>query len=94
MIARQFDLDLQVASGEPAALASDLRFGDIVAITDQDHRFVRTPRKGWVAIGAIAHGQSVGGGHGLGLVTLVTGPADRFSLDAWPTATLVRLLAG
>jgi hypothetical protein len=93
MLARQFNLDLQVSEGEPARIARDLHFGDIVAVLDQDHRFLRGPREGWLALGVIAHGQSIGGGHGLGLVTLVTGPSDRFILDQSPDASLASLLS-
>lgn len=60
-----------------AALAADLRFGDVIAIADQDHRYLRAPRAGWVAIGVVCHGRSVGGGHGFGMVTLLSGPMER-----------------
>jgi hypothetical protein len=39
-------------------------------------------------VGVIAHGHSVGGGHGLGMVSLISGPAARFSLDESQSASL------
>jgi hypothetical protein len=92
MSAARFDIDVLVDEPPVAELAADLRFGDVVALLDQDHRWVRTPRPGWVAIGVMCHGRSVGGGHGFGLVTLLSGPADRLALDLAPDARLDRLI--
>ena len=92
MSAARFDLDVLTDEGPSAAVATHLRFGDIVAIEDQDHRATRTPRPGWLAVGLICHGRSAGGGHGLGLVTLLTGPAERFDLSISAEARLDRLL--
>lgn len=50
----------------------DLRFGDIVAITDADTRYGRTYRKGAVTIGVVIHGDSFIAGHGPGVTTLMT----------------------
>ena len=50
----------------------DLRFGDIVAITDADSRFGRSYRTGAVTIGVIIHGDSFISGHGPGVTTLMT----------------------
>lgn len=88
----RFNIDLQVDQPPVAAAADGLRFGDIVALLDQDHSVGREHRAGWIAIGAIAHGHSVGGGHGLGMVTLVSGPEDRFSLEAASGASLTSLV--
>jgi len=49
----------------------DLRFGDIVAITDADTRFGRYYKKGACTIGVIVHGNSVIAGHGPGVTTLL-----------------------
>ncbi|MCL1884143.1 MAG: DUF4438 domain-containing protein [Defluviitaleaceae bacterium] len=51
---------------------SNLRFGDIVAITNADTRFGRTYRSGACTIGVIVHGSSVIAGHGPGVTTLMT----------------------
>ena len=88
----QYNLDLQLAAPSIARAAAALRFGDVVALHGQDHRFGRQPRRGWTSVGVIAHGQSVGGGHGLGLVTLLSGPAARFALVRAASARLPRLL--
>ncbi|MCL2357824.1 MAG: DUF4438 domain-containing protein [Defluviitaleaceae bacterium] len=50
----------------------DLRFGDIVAITDADTRFGRSFRAGACTIGVVVHGGSVIAGHGPGVTTLMT----------------------
>src|SRR5262249_51654007 len=80
MSPRRFNIDLQIDQPPVAELARDLRFGDVVALLDQDHRFGRRFNRGWVAIGVIAHGTSGAGGHGYGMATLLSGPAARLSL--------------
>ena len=46
---------------------------------DQDHRFGRGFRRGFCAIGVVAHGgHGAIPGHGVGVVTIMSGPADRF----------------
>jgi len=49
-----------------------LRFGDFVAVMDHDNRYGRTFRKGAVTIGVIVHSDSPLGGHGPGLMTLMS----------------------
>jgi len=57
----------------------ELRLGDVVAMHDQDHRFGRGFRRGFCAIGVVAHGgHGAIPGHGVGVVTIMSGPADRF----------------
>jgi hypothetical protein len=93
MAAQRFNIDLQIDQPPIAALAAELRFGDVVALLDQDHRYARCHRAGWVAIGVICHGASVGGGHGFGMMTLLSAPADRLALQPSTEARLGRLLA-
>lgn len=50
----------------------NLRFGDIVAITDADTRFGRTYKSGACTIGVVVHGSSKIAGHGPGVTTLMT----------------------
>jgi hypothetical protein len=50
----------------------ELRFGDIVAITDADHSYGRIYRKGAISIGIVAHGASNIAGHGPGVTSLLT----------------------
>ena len=92
MPSAMFNMDLNSQSAPVAALADNLRFGDIVAVLDQDHRHGRRHRPGFVMIGIIAHGETIAGGHGFGLTTLLTGPTERFALTVDPGANLARLL--
>jgi len=56
-----------------------LRLGDVVVMHDQDHRFGRGYRTGMCAIGVVAHGGSGAvPGHGTGVVTIMSGPRERF----------------
>ena len=57
-----------------------LCLGDLVAITDLDARFNAGFRRGWVTIGLIVHGGSPLPGHGPGVMTLLTGPAECFDV--------------
>jgi hypothetical protein len=57
-----------------------LRIGDVVAMTDQDHRFGRGYREGWVSIGVISTGSCLLFGHGPGPSTIMSGPAEAFRL--------------
>lgn len=87
------NLDLQVDELPSSMAAGALRLGDVCTLEDHDHRFGRQVRPGWMAIGAISHGQSAGGGHGLGFVTLLTAPRDRLALEVTPQANLVQLVS-
>jgi len=49
-----------------------LRFGDFVAVLDHDNRYGRTYRKGAVTIGVVIHSDSPLGGHGPGMMTLMS----------------------
>ncbi len=51
---------------------SELRFGDIVAITEADHTYGRTYRRGSVSVGVVVHSRSIVAGHGPGVTTLFT----------------------
>jgi len=92
MPAAMFNMDLHTSSPPVAKLAEGLRFGDLVAVMDQDHRYGRQYRKGWVMVGIISHGSAVGGGHGLGLMTLLTAPAELLKFEISPRGQLVSLL--
>jgi hypothetical protein len=90
MPASRFNLDLDpdLASRPGTGAAATLRLGDIVAVADQDHRSERRFRAGWLAVGVLCHGRSAAGGHGVGMATLLTAPADRISLIADSGASL------
>jgi hypothetical protein len=92
MPSQRFNMDLHSDQPPMAALCADLAFGDLVAVRDQDHRFARSYRRGWVAVGVISHGSTIAGGHGLGLMTLLTAPASAIRLEPSPEANVARLM--
>jgi len=49
-----------------------LRFGDFVAVLDHDNRYGRTYRKGSITIGMVIHSDSPLGGHGPGMMTIMS----------------------
>jgi len=57
-----------------------LRFGDIVAITDADHKYGRIYRGGAVSVGIVVHGISRVAGHGPGVTSLITSPSGNIEL--------------
>ena len=57
-----------------------LRIGDIVCLSDSDHRFGRGYRSGYLTVGVISTGQCMLFGHGPGPSTLMSGPADAFHI--------------
>jgi hypothetical protein len=65
-----------------------LRIGDIVALEDQDHRYGRGYRPGYLTIGVISTGSCLLFGHGPGPSTLMSGPASEFWLVDDPDANL------
>ena len=92
MPASMFNMDLHSWSPPILEQARDLRFGDLVAVQDQDHRFGRQHRPGWTMVGIVSHGTATAGGHGLGLMTLLTGPTSCFSFTVGQRGRLDRLL--
>lgn len=60
-----------------------IRFGDIVAISDADNSFGRSYREGAVSIGIVVHSDCVIAGHGPGVATLLTSTTSKikFHLD-------------
>jgi hypothetical protein len=57
-----------------------LRIGDVVALADQDHRYGRGYREGWLTIGVISTGSGFLFGHGPGPSTIMSGPAEAFDV--------------
>lgn len=49
-----------------------LRFGDFVAVLDHDNRYGRTLRRGAITIGMVIHSDSPLGGHGPGMMTIMS----------------------
>jgi hypothetical protein len=70
-----------------------LRVGDFVVLHDQDHRFGRGFRPGWITIGVISTGQCALFGHGPGPSTLLSGPAAAFDVHVDAAANLGQALA-
>lgn len=70
-----------------------LRIGDVVALADQDHRFGRGYRPGYITIGVISTGHCRLFGHGPGPSTILSGPAEAFALVDDPDANLSGALA-
>ncbi|MEA5445442.1 DUF4438 domain-containing protein [Gammaproteobacteria bacterium AB-CW1] len=69
-----------------------LRFGDIVAITDADHKFGRIYRGGAISVGVVVHGISGVAGHGPGVTTLLTSPSGNIELVDDEDMNLINLL--
>jgi hypothetical protein len=92
MPSQRFNMDLHSDQPPMAELCQGLGFGDLVAVRDQDHRFGRQYRRGWIAVGVISHGRTIAGGHGLGFMTLLTSPANHLHLVASDRANVARLM--
>lgn len=71
-----------------------LRIGDFVALENQDHRFGRGYRAGWLTIGVISTGTCHLFGHGPGPSSVLSGPAAAFAVVEDEGANLSALLAG
>ena len=96
MVSEYANTDLM---GAYAGLSEDLslgleglRIGDIVAVSDADHRFGRGYRPGFLTIGVISTGQCMLFGHGPGPSSLMSGPEDAFALVDDPDANLATWL--
>lgn len=72
--AHSWDLALCLVPGDDP-LATLLRLGDLVAVTDLDTRRNVGFRRGWCTIGVVVCGDSRLPGHGPGLVPILCGPA-------------------
>ena len=88
------DYDIQLFDPEVRAQLhlNSLRFGDFVAIIHGDSRYGRTFHKDFITIGIIVHSDSTVSGHGPGVVTLLTGPAQRLEPVRDSRANLAQVL--
>ncbi|WP_426512277.1 DUF4438 domain-containing protein [Dactylosporangium sp. McL0621] len=68
-----------------------LRLGDLVVLEDQDHRFGRGFRRGYLTVGVISTGHCRLFGHGPGPSTILSGPAEAFAIVDDADANLSRL---
>jgi hypothetical protein len=89
-------VDQDLMSGDRDLMAElgidRMRLGDLIGIRNVDHRFGRSYREGWVAVCLCIHGDSVMTGHGPGILTLITGPAELLDFHLDPTANLAQAL--
>ena len=69
-----------------------LRLGDLVALADQDHRFGRGFRPGYLTIGVISTGHCRLFGHGPGPSSLLSGPTAAFDVRVDAAANLGAML--
>lgn len=80
-----WDIDLQLDEITASRWqASRLRLGDLVAIDDIDASFNAGYRRGWRSIGLVVHGGSPQPGHGPGVIVLLSGPAERITIELEP----------
>ena len=71
---------------------SDLKLGDLVAISDADHSFGRIYRQGAISIGIVVHTNSVIAGHGPGITSLMTSSSGKIVPKINRTANIANLL--
>jgi hypothetical protein len=97
MVSEYANTDLMGAyAGLPGDLSlglEHLRIGDVVALTDQDHRFGRGHAEGWCTIGVISTGHCMAFGHGPGPSSIMVGPAASFELVTDERANLAEWAA-
>ncbi|HTW97852.1 MAG TPA: DUF4438 domain-containing protein [Acidimicrobiales bacterium] len=95
MVSEYANTDLMGAyAGLPADLSlglEGLRIGDVVALSDQDHRFGRGRAEGWCTIGVISTGHCMAFGHGPGPSSIMVGPSEAFDLVLDERANLANL---
>lgn len=74
MLAQSGDYDIITSDKEEveARNFNDLRYGDIVLLEDADNTYGRGYLQGAVTIGVVIHGDTLIGGHGPGVTTLLT----------------------
>jgi len=58
-----------------------LRFGDIVAISDADNSYGRSYREGAISVGIVVHSDCVIAGHGPGVATLLTSTTSKIKFN-------------
>lgn len=89
-------VDQDLMTGDRAALAElgidQLKLGDLVAVTDTDHRYGRGYKPGGVSIGLIMHGDSVMNGHGPGCQDMLAAAGGEIEPVIDPNANIARIL--
>lgn len=69
-----------------------LRFGDFVAVLNHDNRYGRTYRKDAITIGMVIHSDSPLGGHGPGMMTIMTATGGKLVPAQNDAANIGKLL--
>ena len=69
-----------------------LRFGDIVAISDADNTYGRSYREGAVSVGIVVHSDCVIAGHGPGVATLLTSTSSKIKFHIDTDANIANYL--
>jgi hypothetical protein len=68
--------DYDIMTSDPASVKKykldKIRFGDFVALLDQDNTFGRSFKKGAITIGIVVHSDCLYAGHGPGVTTLIS----------------------
>jgi hypothetical protein len=70
----------------------NLRLGDLVAMTDADHRYGRIFRQGAISVGIVVHTNCVTAGHGPGVTTLLTSSTGKIVPKITPKANIAHIL--
>ena len=70
----------------------DLRFGDLVAVTDVTSEYGNGVYEGGMVIGVVSHGESEIGGHGPGIATIFSGSMERLEPVIDPKANVAYYL--
>jgi hypothetical protein len=87
---------LNIQTSDPELLEksglSDLRVGDIVAVTDWDSRYGHGYLRGSTAIGVVCQGGSVRSGYGPGLAIIMTGKSSQIEPVVTEGANIADLL--
>ncbi|MBI1296502.1 DUF4438 domain-containing protein [bacterium] len=88
---------LNLQTSDPALLAEagleDLRFGDIVAVTDWDSRFGHGYLRGSIIIGVVCQGGSFRSGYGPGLAVIMSSKEGEILPVKTEGANLTKLMA-
>ncbi len=88
------DYDLTSADKDKLAELGllDLRFGDLVVLTDTDNTYGRCYRQGAVTIGVVVHSDCVLAGHGPGVTTIFTSAKGKIKAQVTKGANIADYL--
>jgi hypothetical protein len=88
---------VNLQTSDPKAFAdsglADLRFGDLVAITDWDSRFGHGYLRGATGIGIVCQGSSFRSGYGPGMTMIMTGLSEKIQPEVRDSANIADWLS-